>query len=134
MSGDALLSASDLGVRYGSTQIIRGLDLTLLPGTDLAVVGRSGAGKTSLLRAGVFSQLPRPRNVTMVLRPLADPSRLMREGLLGLLRPGPEERARLWPLVNRPNAGRYDAYQARTEREIPLVILSQRVPTNPRGA
>jgi deazaflavin-dependent oxidoreductase (nitroreductase family) len=35
------------------------------------------------------------------------------------------ERARLWPLVNRLNAGRYDAYQARTEREIPLVILSE---------
>jgi F420H(2)-dependent quinone reductase len=43
---------------------------------------------------------------------------------------GPEERARLWPLVNRLNAGRYDAYQARTEREIPLVILSQPVPSN----
>ena len=51
MSGGALLSASDLGVRYGSTQIIRGLDLTLRPGMDLAVVGRSGSGKTSLLLA-----------------------------------------------------------------------------------
>ena len=37
---------------------------------------------------------------------------------------GPTERARLWPLVNQLNAGRYDAYQARTDREIPLVILS----------
>jgi F420H(2)-dependent quinone reductase len=37
----------------------------------------------------------------------------------------PAERARLWPLVNRLNAGRYDAYQARTGREIPLVILSE---------
>jgi len=35
-----------------------------------------------------------------------------------------EERARLWPLVNRLNTGRYDAYQTRTKREIPLVILS----------
>ena len=34
------------------------------------------------------------------------------------------ERARLWPLVNEMNAGRYDVYQTRTEREIPLVILS----------
>ncbi len=34
------------------------------------------------------------------------------------------ERARLWPLVNQRNAGRYDVYQSRTEREIPLVILS----------
>jgi deazaflavin-dependent oxidoreductase (nitroreductase family) len=34
------------------------------------------------------------------------------------------ERERLWPLVNRNNADRYDAYQAKTEREIPLVVLS----------
>lgn len=34
------------------------------------------------------------------------------------------ERARLWPLVNELNAGRYDVYQSRTDREIPLVILS----------
>jgi ABC-type lipoprotein export system ATPase subunit len=51
MSGDALLSASGLGVRYGNTQIIRDLDLTLHPGADVAVVGRSGSGKTSLLLA-----------------------------------------------------------------------------------
>jgi len=37
----------------------------------------------------------------------------------------PAERARLWPLVNERNAGRYDAYQSRTKREIPLVILSR---------
>jgi len=36
----------------------------------------------------------------------------------------PAERARLWPLVNQLNAGRYDAYQTRTTREIPLVVLS----------
>ena len=34
------------------------------------------------------------------------------------------ERARLWPLLNQMNAGRYDVYQSRTKREIPLVILS----------
>ena len=36
----------------------------------------------------------------------------------------PAERARLWLLVNQMNAGRYDVYQSRTEREIPLVILA----------
>jgi deazaflavin-dependent oxidoreductase (nitroreductase family) len=34
------------------------------------------------------------------------------------------ERSRLWPLVNEMTAGRYDVYQSRTKREIPLVILS----------
>jgi F420H(2)-dependent quinone reductase len=36
----------------------------------------------------------------------------------------PKERERLWPLVNQNNADRYDAYQVKTKREIPLVILS----------
>lgn len=35
-----------------------------------------------------------------------------------------QERARLWPLVNQNNANRYDAYQAKTTRQIPVVILS----------
>jgi F420H(2)-dependent quinone reductase len=38
----------------------------------------------------------------------------------------PQERERLWPLVNRNNANRYDGYQKSTERHIPLVILSPR--------
>jgi F420H(2)-dependent quinone reductase len=35
-----------------------------------------------------------------------------------------QERARLWPLVNQNNSNRYDAYQAKTRRQIPVVILS----------
>lgn len=31
---------------------------------------------------------------------------------------------RLWRLVNDRNAGRYDAYQAKTDRQIPLVALT----------
>ena len=35
-----------------------------------------------------------------------------------------QERARLWPLVNQNNSNRYDGYQAKTTRQIPLVVLS----------
>ncbi len=35
-----------------------------------------------------------------------------------------QERARLWPLVNQNNSNRYDGYQAKTKREIPIVVLS----------
>ena len=38
----------------------------------------------------------------------------------------PQERVRLWPLVNRNNSNRYDGYQAKTKRQIPIVILSPR--------
>lgn len=33
--------------------------------------------------------------------------------------------ARLWQLVNRTNGNRYDAYQAKTSRPIPLVVLER---------
>jgi deazaflavin-dependent oxidoreductase (nitroreductase family) len=33
---------------------------------------------------------------------------------------------RLWRLVNDNNAARYDGYQAKTEREIPVVVISPR--------
>ncbi|HVO24553.1 MAG TPA: nitroreductase family deazaflavin-dependent oxidoreductase [Candidatus Margulisiibacteriota bacterium] len=35
-----------------------------------------------------------------------------------------QERARLWPLVNQNNSNRYNAYQAKTKRQIPIVVLS----------
>ncbi|GAB2472454.1 ABC transporter ATP-binding protein [Xylanimonas ulmi] len=43
--------ARDLTVRYGETAAVDGLDLTLAPGTVTVVMGRNGAGKSSLLWA-----------------------------------------------------------------------------------
>jgi putative ABC transport system ATP-binding protein len=51
MTGEALLTASGLAISYGSMPIIRGVDLSVRPGADIALVGRSGSGKTSLLLA-----------------------------------------------------------------------------------
>ncbi len=36
----------------------------------------------------------------------------------------PQERTRLWPLVNQNNSNRYNGYQAKTKRQIPIVVLS----------
>jgi deazaflavin-dependent oxidoreductase (nitroreductase family) len=36
----------------------------------------------------------------------------------------PEERERLWPIVDRGNYGQYGRYQALADRTIPLVILA----------
>ena len=41
-----------------------------------------------------------------------------------VLRPEDQDYARLWKLVNDRNHGRYDQYQTRTRRPIPLVIVS----------
>ena len=43
-----MLSIRDLKVSFGKTQILRGVDLHLERGDCLALVGESGAGKTTL--------------------------------------------------------------------------------------
>jgi deazaflavin-dependent oxidoreductase (nitroreductase family) len=47
-----------------------------------------------------------------------------------VLEPGDDDYERLWRLVNENNRGRYDRYQARTSRPIPVVRLS---PVSPRA-
>ena len=37
-----------------------------------------------------------------------------------------EERTRLWARADQVNQGQYDAYQSRTSREIPVVVLDPR--------
>lgn len=44
------LQSRDLWHRYGDRVVLRGLDLDVAPGEFLAVIGRSGTGKTTLLR------------------------------------------------------------------------------------
>jgi sulfonate transport system ATP-binding protein len=44
------LEARNLWHRYGERVVLRGLDLEVAPGEFLAIIGRSGTGKTTLLR------------------------------------------------------------------------------------
>ncbi len=50
--------------------------------------------------------------------------RTKRPGTARVVDSGDAEYARLWKLVNDNNHGRYDAYQQRTTRPIPLIVLS----------
>ena len=50
-SGSAALSATDLTVSYGLVTAVAGVDLTLDRGTVSVLMGRNGAGKSSLLWA-----------------------------------------------------------------------------------
>ncbi len=51
MSGDLILKVRGLRVRLGGAEILRGIDLAVRRGEVVAVVGPSGGGKTTLLRA-----------------------------------------------------------------------------------
>jgi branched-chain amino acid transport system ATP-binding protein len=48
---DALLSVNGLSVGYGDIPVLRGIDLRVMPGEAVALIGANGAGKTTLLRS-----------------------------------------------------------------------------------
>jgi len=45
------LAVRDLHVKFGKTELLRGIDLDVAPGETLVLFGPSGSGKTVLLRA-----------------------------------------------------------------------------------
>jgi branched-chain amino acid transport system ATP-binding protein len=49
MSGAAGLTLEEVSAGYGETVVLEGISLTLSPGQTLAVLGRNGVGKTTLL-------------------------------------------------------------------------------------
>ncbi len=48
---EPILEVQDLDVRYGTSQALFGISLTVAPGSVLAVLGTNGAGKSTLARA-----------------------------------------------------------------------------------
>lgn len=75
------------GVRYaydGGVDVLRGVDLTVRPGERLAMVGPSGAGKTTLSRLMAGVDAPTAGTVTVGGVPVAglDPERLRRQVVL----------------------------------------------------
>jgi phospholipid/cholesterol/gamma-HCH transport system ATP-binding protein len=59
-----LLTLENVGVRFGSQAVLRGLNLTIPRGQTLAVIGESGCGKTVLLRLLIGLQRPTEGRVT----------------------------------------------------------------------
>jgi urea transport system ATP-binding protein len=51
MATETLLKVEGVTAGYGSTPILRGIDLSIRPGEIVAVIGRNGVGKTTMMRS-----------------------------------------------------------------------------------
>jgi len=51
MATDAMLRVRSITTGYGSTPILRGIDLAVQPGEIVAVIGRNGVGKTTMMKS-----------------------------------------------------------------------------------
>ncbi len=58
--------AQGLGKRYGASNAVDGVDLTLAPGTTLALIGHNGAGKTTLMKLILGLIRPSSGNLTVL--------------------------------------------------------------------
>ena len=57
-SGDAILSATGIGKRFGALVVLDGLDFAMRSDEAIGIVGPNGAGKTTLLSVLVGAQAP----------------------------------------------------------------------------
>ena len=54
----AFLEVQGIFKRFGKTEVLKGIDLTMEKGEVLAIIGSSGSGKTTLLRCMNFLEMP----------------------------------------------------------------------------
>jgi len=64
----------DVSVSFGEKQVLRGLDLKIVPGKTTVIVGRSGSGKSVLLKLMMGLMRPNSGKVILFGRDLADVS------------------------------------------------------------
>ena len=84
-AGDGLLECRGLAVHVPGRELLRGLDAVVRPGTMLAVLGRNGAGKSSLLHVMAGLAAPAFGEVRLDGIGLADWPRRALARRLGLL-------------------------------------------------
>ncbi|MDR3476358.1 MAG: ABC transporter ATP-binding protein [Devosia sp.] len=78
-AGDPIVVARGLGKRFGTRQILRGLDFDIPPGRVYGLIGHNGAGKTTTLNALLGLTSYSGSLKVLGLDPFAHRARLMRE-------------------------------------------------------
>ncbi len=63
------LEIKDLAVRYEGAEVVKGVSMYLEPGEIVTLIGRNGAGKSTILRAISGLKAPRPRRDLVRRRP-----------------------------------------------------------------
>jgi ABC-type dipeptide/oligopeptide/nickel transport system ATPase component len=63
MTNEPIIQVSDLRASFGKKEVLHGISLDLQPGEILGLVGGSGSGKTTTLRA-ILGHLPRGAKIT----------------------------------------------------------------------
>jgi polar amino acid transport system ATP-binding protein len=69
-----VLRIQALHKRYGSHHVLRGIDLDVLPGDRIAIIGASGSGKSTLLRCLNFMEMPSAGQVILKGRAVGSPA------------------------------------------------------------
>jgi ABC-type lipoprotein export system ATPase subunit len=92
-----MVQASSLGVSYRGSEVLHDVNLTVSPGTRMAVTGRSGSGKTTLLLA--LAGLIRPTEGHVTWPALAADARV-RRGQIGMIFQAPSLMPELTALQN----------------------------------
>ncbi len=76
MTTEPILRIRGLHKRFGDNHVLRGMDLDVMPGDRIAILGASGSGKSTFLRCLNFMEIPTEGEITLAGK------------TLGRLRPG----------------------------------------------
>ena len=78
-----LIDARDLHAFYGQSHVLHGVDLHLMPGETLSLMGRNGMGKTTTLKALLGFVTPRQGSVRILGKPTRKcrPWQVVRRGI-----------------------------------------------------
>lgn len=55
---EAIISIKDLHKYYGHNEVLKGIDLDIMPGEVVVIIGPSGSGKSTLLRTMNLLEVP----------------------------------------------------------------------------